>query len=186
MAQEFRGSARVPGTLGKYPANGWGRLPGPLGNRLWDKQSNVSGQGATAKAAKKTVMPPPTNDQNSKDVHVIPWPLYATKRGPALADVMQAPGIANCPVASILAAMASTSKGNALIQNMLGETTATVVTDLSGVSASSLSNPPAGMTVTSSRYFTVMLPDGPVEVSDVLYTDDHDSGYSPLYLRDPN
>ncbi len=43
----------------------------------------------------------------------------------------------------ILAAMASTSKGNALIQNMLGETTATVVTDLSGVSASSLSNPPA-------------------------------------------
>ncbi len=42
------------------------------------------------------------------------------------------------------------------------------------------------MTVTSSRYFTVMLPDGPVEVSDVLYTDNHDSGYSPFYLRDPN
>jgi hypothetical protein len=131
-------------------------------------------------------MPPPTNDQDSKDVHVITWPLYASNSGPALADVKQAPGIANCPVASILAAMASTSKGNALLQGMVSETTATVVTDLSGLPANTLSNPPAGMTLTSSRYFTVKLSSGPVEVSDVLYTDDHDRGYSPLYLRDPN
>ena len=186
MAQEQRGWASVPGPLGKYADREGGRLPGPLGNRLWDKQSNVSGQDATPKGAKQTTMPPPTNDQDSKDVHVITWPLYASKSGPALADIKQAPGIANCPVASILAAMASTSRGNALLQSMLSETAATVVTDLSSLPANTLSNPPAGMTVTSSRFFTVKLPGGSVEVSDVLYTDDHDRGYSPLYLRDPN
>jgi len=186
MTQQFHGWAHVPGPLGIYPGSAGGRIPGPLGNRLWDKQSNVAAQNATAKGAKKTIMPLPTNDQDSKDVHVITWPLYATKSGPALADVKQAPGIANCPVASILAAMASTSRGNALLQNMLSETTATVVTDLSGLPANTLSNPPAGMTVTSSRFFTVKLPGDPVEVSDVLYTDDHDRGFSPLYLRDPN
>jgi len=186
MAMQYRGSASVPGPLGRYSGEPGGRLPGPLGNRLWDQQSKASPQNATPKGAKKTVMPPPTRDQDSKDVHVISWPLYASKDGPALADVKQAPGIANCPVASILAAMAHTDRGRTQLKGMVAETPATVVTDLSGLPPDTLSNPPAGMTLTSSRYFTVNLSGGPVEVSDVLYTDDHDRGYSPLYLRDPN
>lgn len=186
MEQQFRGVARIPGSLGRFPGILGGRLPGPLGNRLWDKQSNSSGQNATANGAKQTFMPLPTNDQDSKDVHVILWPRYSSDSGPALSDVQQAPGIANCPVASILAALAFTPKGRSLIQGMLAETPAKVVTDLSALPPGTLSNPPSGMTLTSSRFFTVKLPHGPQDVSDVLYTDDHDSGYSPLYLRDPS
>ncbi len=88
--------------------------------------------------------------------------------------------------------MASTAKGRAAINDMLSEKTGTVLTDLSNLPAGTLSNPPANtrtvdkkLMMTSSRYFTVRLGSGGVDVSDVLYTDDHDSGWSPIYLRDP-
>jgi hypothetical protein len=136
-------------------------------------------------------MPGPANDQASKDVHAVTDPLYRSKV-PAFTDVQQAPNIANCPVAAILAAMASTAKGRAAINDMLSEKTGTVLTDLSNLPAGTLSNPPANtrtvdkkLMMTSSRYFTVRLGSGGVDVSDVLYTDDHDSGWSPIYLRDP-
>lgn len=177
------GGARVPGPLGISPSVG-GRVPGPVGLTLWDKQSTLPVSGTLAKAAKTTTMPPPTNDQDSKDVHVVTWPLF--KKVPAHTEVKQAPGIANCPVASILAAMAFTPVGRTAIQGMVSETAGNVLTDLSSLPPNTLSNPPPGTTISSSRYFTVKLASDTIDVSDVLYTDDHDSGWSPLYLRDPS
>lgn len=163
------------------------RVPGPTGRTLWDKQSTSQGPGTATKAVKTTKMPPPTNDSDDKDVHVIPWSLFTTsKKSPVFNEVKQASGIANCPVASILAALAFTPVGKTVIQRMVSETAANVLTDLSGLPAGTLSNPPSGNTISSSRYFTVKLPGGSIDVSDVLYTDDHDSGWSPLYLRDPS
>ena len=65
---------------------------------------------------KKTVMPPPTNDHDNKDVHVVTLPLF--RSAPAFTQVKQAPGIANCPVAAILAALAFTAVGQKTIQRM--------------------------------------------------------------------
>lgn len=183
MAQ-YRGSARGPGPLGKYPGSLGGRLPGPLGNTLWDKQATPGDQSPAVKTAKKTIMPLPTHDQDGKDVHVVTWPLFnSSKQAPALDDIMQAPGIANCPVASILAAMAFT---RTLPKDMVTETDTATLTDLSELPKGTLANPPTDVTISSDRFFTVKLPSGAVDVSDVLYTDDHDRGWSPLYLRDPN
>ncbi len=192
MTFEHRGGARIPGPLGSGIYSGGGsspqpgaRLPGPIGNQLWDKDKlTPTSQTTLTKAVKRTVMPPPTNDHDSKDVHVVTWPLFNGKV-PVLEEVKQAPGIANCPVASILAALAFTPTGRTLLQGMVSETAATVVTDVSGLPRDTLSNPPPNNSLTSARFFTVKIPEGPFEVSDVLYTDDHDSGWSPLYLRDP-
>ena len=187
MTLQFNGDARTPGPLGRFPGAVGGRVPGPIGRTLWDKQTPSPTPGAVAKAAKMTTMPPPTKDQDNKDVHVVTLPLYnSSKKGPAYDEVKQAPGIANCPVGAVLAALAFTPAGNSVIQRMVSEKTGNVLTDLSGLPAATLSNPPAGTTISSGRYFTVKLGGGSVDVSDVLYTDDHDSGWSPLYIRDPS
>jgi hypothetical protein len=157
-----------------------------MGRTLWDKQSPSQTQTPVTKNVKTTKMPPPTKDQDNKDVHVITSPLFNAKNVPAFTEIKQAPGIANCPVAAILAALAFTSVGQGIIQGMLSETAASVSTDLSSLPANTLTNPPPGATISSSRYFTVKLPGGAIDVSDVLYTDDHDSGWSPFYLRDPS
>jgi hypothetical protein len=182
-AGAFWDGGRVPDPAGTWWDDG-GWAPQPIGT-LWDKQSNPPAVGPATKAVKTTIMPAPTNDQNSKDVHVVLLPLFNPKTNvPSFTEVKQAPEIANCPVASMLAALASTPDGQKLIHSMLTETPGNVVTDLSAIKAGILSNPPGPM-LSSNRYFTVKLGDGPVDVSDVLYTDDHDSGWSPLYLRDP-
>jgi len=196
----IRGHSQLPGPLGLSRGGDGGRLPGPIGTlwndggwvpgpigTWWDKQSNPTASGTVSKAVKITPMPPPTNDQDSKDVHVVLLPLFdPNKKVPSFNEVKQAPAIANCPVASLLSAFASTPDGQKVIVSMVPpETSGNVLTDLSGVKAGVLSNPPTGNTLSSSRYFTVNLPGGPIEVSDVLYTDDHDSGWSPFYMRDP-
>lgn len=186
MIDQPKGGARIPGPLGASPGSLGGRVPGPVGRTLWDKKTQAA-QGAVTKAVKTTVMPLPTNDHDNKDVHPVAFALYnSKKKGPAFDDIKQAPSIANCPVASILAALASTSVGRDFIQGIVTETSASVDTDLSGIPPNTLSNPPTGNTIRSSRYFTVTLGRDSIEVSDVLYTDDHDRGWSPLYLRDPN
>jgi hypothetical protein len=135
----------------------------------------------------QTTMPTPTKDQDSKDVHEVTWALYNPKtKGPAFTDVKQSQSLANCPVAAILAALAFTSVGRSYIEGMLSEKSGNVVTDLSGLPADTLSNPPQGNTVASKRYFTVKLPGGSVIVSDVLYTNDADRNWSLLYMRDPS
>lgn len=185
----IQGRARTPGPLGGPGGsiNGnQGRSPGPAGNTLWDKKTAKAPPPVTRPAARKTVMPAPTNDQDSKDVHVVTWALFGSKKSPTFEEIKQAQGLANCPVAAILAALAFTASGRALLQKMVKETQAPTITDLASLDKDVLSNPPAGMKLTSPRYFTVALPRGTVEVSDVLYTDDHDSGWSPLYMRDPH
>jgi len=190
---------RVPGPAGTFwdggrvpdPAGTWwddgGWAPQPIGT-LWDQQSNPPASGAATKAVKKTTMPAPTkeaaNGDPDRDVHVFLLPLFNSKdNAPAFAEVKQAPGIANCPVASMLAALAFTPDGRKIIHSIVPpETSGDVVTDLSA--AGSLANPP-GATLKSSRYFTVKLQGGAVEVSDVLYTDNHDHGWSPFYMSDP-
>lgn len=182
-AGTFWDGGRVPEPGGSFWDDG-GWAPQPIGT-LWDKQSNPPTASPATKAVKTTIMPAPTNDQNSKDVHVVLLPLFDPKKNvPSFTEVKQAPGIANCPVASMLAALAFTPDGQKLIHGMVTETSGNVVTDLSAIKAGILSNPP-GPTLSSNRYFTVKLGDGQIDVSDVLYTDDHDSGWSPLYLRDP-
>lgn len=167
---------------GLWDDGGW--APGPIGT-LWDQQSQPPVSGTVTKAVKTTTMPAPTKDHDNRDVHVVLSPLFDPKKNaPSFTEVKQAPGIANCPVAAMLAAFASTTDGQKVIKSIVPpETSGDVVTDLSA--AGTLSNPPTGNTLRSSRYFTVKLQGGSFEVSDVLYTDDHDSGWSPFYMRDP-
>lgn len=185
--------ARVPGPIGSSPGGTAGRIPGPLGFA----SIVVMAPGAVAKAVKTTTMPPPTNDQDNKDVHEVTWPLFnPSKKIPAHTEVKQAPSLANCPVAAILAALAFTSVGRTLIQGMLSETAGNVVTDLSGLPPDTLTNPPQDTTtnppkpitvINSSRYFTVKLPGGAIDVSDVLYTNDGQrNSWSLMYMRDPS
>jgi len=198
---------------GLWDDGGW--APGPIGT-LWDRKSNSPASGtATKSAGKMTAMPLPAKDGNSKDVHVVRLPRFdAQKKVPSYTELKQAENIANCPVAAILAAYAFTKVGQPIIQNMISETSGKVLTDLSGLPAGTLSNPP-GDTLTSDRYFTVNLPGavrvdltgadklpgavqvsgkpgifdlpgGSIDVSDVLYTNDGDrDSWSLIYLRDP-
>ena len=187
MIIQHKGDARVPGPLGSsiYSTGGWGpqpgqRLPGPLGNRLWERDKlTPASQNAPTKAAKSTTMPPPYDDAG-KNVHVVTLPHF--NGAPALAQVKQAPDIGNCPVAAILAALAFTASGRNIISRMVTKKDATTVTDLTGIA---LSNPPAGNSLTSPRYFTIKLPAGEIDVSDVLYTNDGDRNWSILYMQDP-
>jgi hypothetical protein len=94
MTLQFNGGARIPGPLGYFPGGAGGRVPGPIGRTLWDKQTPSPTPGAVAKAVKRTTMPPPTKDQDGKNVHVVTSPLYnSSKRGPAYDEVKQAPSV---------------------------------------------------------------------------------------------
>jgi hypothetical protein len=227
MTLPIKGHSQGPGPLGLSPQGEgglphgplgalWddvGRPPGPIG-LLWDKQSQPPSSGTAVKAGKMTPMPLPAKDNNPKDVHVVLSPLFDPQtKVPAFSEVKQAENIANCPVAAILAAYASTSVGQPIIQNMVKEKSGNVLTDLSGIKQV-LTNP-SGDTLTSARYFTVSLPGavrvqlapgdkisgavkvsgqrdtfdvpgGSIDVSDVLYTNDGDrDSWSLIYLRDP-
>jgi hypothetical protein len=169
--------SRLPGPLGPLPAGG-GRLPGPLsfgpGIFLAPNQ--------TAKAIKKLTMPPPAGGAKTIVARDVPWSLYA-KTAPALADVSQG-ALANCPLASLLAALAYTGSGQKLIQSIVAEQAGVVETDLSGV-ADRLEEPPSGNRIMTTRYFTVKLGGKTFEVSGVLYTDDADRNWTPAYMRSP-
>jgi len=174
MTQQFR----VPGPLGPLPVGG-GRVPGPLsvgpGIFLAPKQ--------IAKATKKLTMPPPAGGAKTIVAREVPWSLYG-KNTPALADVSQG-ALANCPLASLLAALAYTPTGQKHLQGLVAEQAAVVETDLSSV-ADRLEEVPSGNRITSTRYFTVKLGGKSFEVSDVLYTDDADRNWSPVYMRSPS
>lgn len=180
MTDQYRGTGRPPGPFGISPV----QPRGPL----WQKQSSPPPPNAT-KAVKKTIMPLPydSGSATSKDVHAVTLPLFnASKQAPAFDDIEQAPDLANCPVSSMLAALAFTPAGRNLLKKRVVETSAITLTQFPGLDSSELVNPPPGMTITSSRYFTVSLPRGAQVVSDVLYTNDADRDWSPLYLRDPD
>lgn len=157
---------------------------GAPGQPLWTKGKVAAPPPAVGKAAAvATKMPGPTKDQDSREVHIVDWPLY-TSNGPVVNEVKQAPNLANCPVAAILAAMAHTPDGKVMIQRMISTTAAKATTDIS--TAGELANPHPNKIMTSDRYFTVTIGGKSVVVTDVLYTDDHDRGWSPFYMRDKN
>lgn len=181
MTLQHKGGARVPGPLGISPGGIGGRPPGPVGLTLWQKQSTSPAPGVVAKPLKTLTMPPPAADSKTKNVHEVTWKLF-NKEAPATRDVKQG-GLANCPMASILAALAHTASGRKRIQDMVAEHNARVETDLAGV-AGELDSPPKNNNIISNRYFTVTL-GKTIEVSDVFYTNDADRNWSLIYMQSP-
>lgn len=168
---------RAPGPLGLLPNAGGGRLPGPLGYT----PGVYLAPNQLANAVKKLKMPPPASDSITKVARNIKWNLFAGKGAPALGDVKQG-ALANCPLASLLAALAFTPIGQRHILGLVVEHKATVETDLSGVTKEL-----AGKTIRiiTGRYFTVTLGSNSFEVSSVLYTDEARDP-NPIYMTSPN
>jgi hypothetical protein len=136
---------------------------------------------APTAAVKMLKMPPPAKDNATKNVHAMTEDLFNQNK-PAVADIKQG-GLANCPLASILAALANTPSGRERIRALVVPKTAVVETDVSD--AGELASPPPGNKVLSNRYFVVTLGGKSIEVSDVLYTDDADRNWSPIYMKMP-
>jgi len=189
MTLQNYGTARVPGSLGgshnagQSTLRGGGvRLPGPLGIG----PSVLVMDSSVVKIAPKTLeMPPPKPTARTKRVHVVTWKLGADSA--ETTDVTQG-DLANCPVASILAAMANTPDGRQRISAKVKQVDGNVITDLSAV-IKDLDNEPEWVVdrpkdgkLASKRYFTVDLPGITQEVSDVFYTDSPDRDWDLIYI----
>jgi hypothetical protein len=179
MTRRANDGVRVPKPLGSFRAGIGGRLPGPLGIR-----QVVLAAPAPATSVVKTLPMPPlaAEPKIDKEAHEVTRDLYK-KGGPATGDVAQSGNLANCPIASILAALAHTRTGQQHIQKMIVTHRGIVVTDLAAV-AGDLNNPPKDNKIFSQRYFAVKLDSKPVEVTDVFYTGD-DRDHSLIYMRSP-
>jgi hypothetical protein len=129
-------------------------------------------------------MPPPLPDGmgTTKVASQVSWSLFA-KGAPAVDDVRQG-GLADCPLAALLAALAFTPSGRKHLLGVVTEHGGIVETDLSAV-ASQLDDPPPGNKITSNRYFSVTLGGKTFEVSDVLYTDESTDPI-PIYMKSLN
>jgi hypothetical protein len=175
MALQHKG-AQIPGPLGRGEENIGGRLPGPLGFR------NIvfAAPGAVAAVKKTLKMPPPAAGDETYYTHAFSEKLF--KGGPVVLDVQQG-ALAVCPLASILAALAHTANGRKHLQAIVTEHSTAVETDLAAIAAK-LGSSPKDKIVTN-RYFAVTLNKQAIEVSDVLYTDDADRNWSPIYMKLP-
>ena len=166
-------SMRLPGPLGNHTGLG-GRTPGPVRRRLVRVAD-------APKPSKTFDMPPPLHDR-TKHAHEVKWKLF--DGDPAATDVRQG-DLANCPVASILAAMAHTQVGRKRILGIVEEHLRPVITDLASVFSDLDDDPEANQErrIKSNRYFTVKILKG-TEVSDVLYTDagDRDT-WNLIYMQ---
>ena len=215
------GGARIPGALGAGTHTGqsadfrgttkW--LPCPL--RI-SPSTQSKGSTVTKIAPKMLKMPTPANGSGTLRLHVVNWdlgadspsarnsPLSARTHTPKPTDVIQG-ALANCPVASILAAMANTPSGRSKISTAVHEhvtdwlsdifhdapifqgLSPKVVTDLSAVMKYLDDDPdwkdkPNG-SLRSNRFFRVDLPGiKNQEVSDVFYTDDGDRNWQLTYI----
>jgi len=166
---------------GTYP---WmpGTSRGPTGYYpLYDNKTGGAGTKTQTKAAKAhtTKMPHAFDSANNttKIARSVDWPLFG-KSGPKTTDIAQG-ALANCPLPTILAAMANTPSGRKQIQEMVTEHSDAAITDLTDV-LDQVSDQTG--TVSSKRYFTVKLTHE-IEVSDVLYTDEGETGWGPLYMH---
>jgi hypothetical protein len=179
---QHKGGARVPGPLGNSPGVAGGRLPGPLAFR----HVLVAAPGAVAGVAKALKMPEPAADGATKVASAMNWALFR-KGGPAVVDIEQSAHLTNCPIPSILAALAHTDIGRKHIQAMVVEYPGSVVTDVSAV-VGELATAPPGNKIATNRYFTVTLGKAPnrkpFDVSDVLYTDES-ADPNPIYMQSP-
>lgn len=174
---------RVPGPLGIVPGTGGQRLPGPLNYTpgVYLGPNQPSSAPKRPALLKRLMMPPPAADSRTKVARDIEWNLFSDKGAPALTDVIQG-GLANCPLASLLAALAFTSAGQRHLLGMVTEHKDTVETDLSGV-ADELEEKIDK--IVTGRYFTVKLVSKSFEVSSVLYTDEARDP-NPIYMTSPN
>jgi len=175
----------LPGPVGSppgfedTPAGTGGRVPGPLGFRTIFLA--VPGAVKVAKAAvpPTLVMPTPLAD-GTKYARVVTWPLYG-KSGPVTTDISQGT-VGDCPLPALLAAITNTPTGAKTITDMIVEHKGTVVTDISAMRDKLSGEQPAG-NITSQRFFTVTVGGKSVDVSDVFFTDEADSGWSLLYMQ---
>jgi len=190
MTIVVNGPARIPGPFGTVPVSVDGKYPNMPGNArgpagyypLFDTKNGPAGTQTATKAATKAhafKMPKAFDSASAttKVARVVDWPLFG-KSGPKTTDISQG-ALPNCPLPTILAAMANTADGRKRILAMVTPHDDAAVTDLSDV-LDQVSDQTGS--VTSKRYFTVKLAKE-IEVSDVLYTDDADSGWSPLYMQ---
>ena len=164
--------ARLPGPIGNSTAGAGARVPGPLGFQV------VVMTPVAVAQVKALKMPPPASGDEKYYAHSFGSNLF-NKGGPVVADVQQG-NLAICPIAAILAALAHTASGKKRLAGMVAEHSAVVETDLTGVSK--LETPEKK--IITKRYFTVTL-GKTFEVSDVLYTDDADRNWSPIYMKSP-
>jgi hypothetical protein len=189
VALVISGPARIPGPFGTTPVVVDGVHPtmpgdfrGPAGYRpLYDTKTGAKTDAAPP-AVKKvfTVKMPSAFDSAStttKIARVVEWPLFGTS-GPRVSDIAQG-SLPNCPLPTILAAMANTASGRTRILQIVTEHAETSITDLSGV-ADDISDQTGSLS--SKRYFSVKL-SKVAEVTDVFYTDDADQGWNLLYMH---
>ena len=191
MALVISGPVRIPGPFGTAPLIIDGVHPtmpagfrGPAGyHPLYDTQTGAKTPAAPPPKKKLLALKMPGALDNSstttKIARVVEWPLFR-KAGPRTADISQGT-LANCPLPTILAAMANTASGRTRILEMVTEHDEPVLTDLSDV-LDDLSDQTGN--VSSKRWFTVKL-SKVAEVTDVFYTDQADAGWSPLYMQAP-
>lgn len=152
--------------------------PGPLGLRPVVFASPKQ----QIQAIKKLKMPSPARDAKTKLARDVSWPLFK-KKDPDIGDLQQG-ALHNCPLVSLLAALANTNIGRKHIRKLVMEHKAVTETDLSGV-VNELDSTPASKKITTNRYFKVKLGSRSYEVSSVLYTDDADRNWSPIYMGSP-
>lgn len=161
---------------------------GPLGLAFVPVVVAAPGPVVTAAkvAAKRNTLPAPEQQWTSADK--IPKrfkgrPLFAQKGRPAVADIRQQ-GIGNCYLAGLLGAMANTPNGRTRITRLVTEHSGAIETkgrDYVDGNAGSL------RTIPADRYFDVTFPGAKaVTVSDVLYADDSDRDWSPIFMDSPS
>ena len=191
MTVPYNGGARNAGPLGFSSGGIGGRVPGPIGRTLWQKQSPAPAGATVTKAMTFTVMPPPSKTSTVMEARLVSWDLF--KGEPATTDVRQGE-LATCPIAAILAALAHTAWGQKHIKGMIQEhkTTAgvrtTLAADVVKELARKLDDDPdyrkPSSKILSDRYFTVTLGGKLIDVSDVFYTTYTDgTSLNPIYMQ---
>lgn len=174
------GAYRQPGTTGAVPQSG---PASPYAHRVSSSGFLIAANATATSTLKKLTIPSQelsTSSSKTFRLNRKAWDLYNSKNRPEMTDVEQG-NIQNCPLASIIAALAHTASGRKHIGSMIQERKgANTVTSYTG---SNLDGPRA---VRSSRYFVVTFPGkSPIEVSDVFYTGDSKEKYL-IYMTSPN
>lgn len=186
--------SRSPGVAGflphSRPAPGSHSPPiatrGPLGLAFIPDVVAAPGPvvASTKAATRRNTLPAPEEKWTSankipKRLH---RPLFA-KGGPAVADIRQQ-GIGNCYLAGVLGAMANTPKGRGRLVALVNEHAGAILTTAHDYVDQ---KPGPSRTIPADRYFEVTFPGAQaITVSDVLYADDSDRDWSPIFMDSPN
>jgi hypothetical protein len=170
----------LPASVGIFNRPGATRIPGPLNLVPLVFMAPVA---VNAAVTKKFKQPAPAKIQSSDNVTVhdyVDWELFPHE--PIPQDVSQG-ALATCPLASILAAMANTPTGPTRLRELVKPFPANVETDVS-VAWNQLYAKPASKIMKTSRYFVVNVGNKTTqEVSEILYSDDADKNWSPIYMH---